>query len=431
VSDNAFYVRSSPDSTQGTDVGVGYYAGARTALPTGIALCDGANYSQALFPKSYAALGDRFSRSTNVHVNGKPWKSSPTASGTITSWTTGTSLPGVLKDSQAVVTKNRVYLLGGSNDSSYLATVYTAPINSDGTLGTWTTGTSLPGNLKQSQAVMTKDRVHLMGGDNGSSVSTVYTAPVNSDGTLGTWTTGTSLPAAKHTASAVVTKDRVYLMGGDNGSGLVSNVYTAPVNSDGTLGSWSTTTSLPGGLRFSQAVVNGNWVYLLGGGTPNAVSTVYRARVYDDGSLGAWSTDTSLPGVLRMSQAVVVKNYVYLLGGSITSTSVSTVYMAQINADGSIGAWTTGTSLPGNLEVSQAIITKDHVYTLGGWNGSNTVSTVYVGAASGAGLNDYLTGTTLSCYLPATGGSEFAVPRLPLINDSGIVHLLYPYVSLK
>jgi hypothetical protein len=72
-----------------------------------------------------------------------------------------------------------VYLLGGYNGSGWVSTVYTAPINSDGSLGTWTTGTSLPGVLGYSQAIVTKNRVYLLGGYNGSAyVSTVYTAPI-------------------------------------------------------------------------------------------------------------------------------------------------------------------------------------------------------------------------------------------------------------
>ena len=96
----------------------------------------------------------------------------------ITEWTTGTSLPGILAESQAIVTKNRVYLLGGYDDNSYVNTVYTALINEDGSLGAWTTGTSLPGNLGDSQAIVTKNRVYLLGGyDDNSYVNTVYTAP--------------------------------------------------------------------------------------------------------------------------------------------------------------------------------------------------------------------------------------------------------------
>jgi len=50
--------------------------------------------------------------------------------------------------------------------------------------------------LAESQAIVTNSRVYLLGGYNGAAVATVYTAPINSDGTLGTWTTGTSLPSA-------------------------------------------------------------------------------------------------------------------------------------------------------------------------------------------------------------------------------------------
>ena len=68
----------------------------------------------------------------SIPGNGKPWKQqyaiNTEQSGDITSWTTGPSLPGVLGESQAIVTKNRVYLLGGVNGSNYVSTVYTAPI---------------------------------------------------------------------------------------------------------------------------------------------------------------------------------------------------------------------------------------------------------------------------------------------------------------
>jgi hypothetical protein len=129
----------------------------------------------------------------------------------------------------AVVTNSRVYLLGGAGDAwASIDTVYTAPINSDGTLGTWTTSTSLPGVLNNSSAVVTTSRVYLLGGSTSTSVSTVYTAQINLDGSLGPWTTGTSLPGVLHSSSAVVTNSRVYLLGGYNGSSSVSTVYTAP-----------------------------------------------------------------------------------------------------------------------------------------------------------------------------------------------------------
>jgi hypothetical protein len=229
--------------------------------------------------------------------------------------------------SQAVVTKSRVYLLGGWSTASI---VYTAPINSDGTLGAWSTGVSLPGNLCHSQAIVTKSRVYLLGGNDGNNnTSVVYTAQINSDGTLGTWTTGTSLPSAFAWSQAIVTKSRVYLLGGDG----TATVYTAPINSDGTLGSWSTGTSLPGTLARSQAIVTKSRVYLLGGYNGGDVSTVYTAPINSDGTLGSWSTGTSLPINLSSSQAIVIKSRVYLLGGQSGGNSISTVYTASF-ADG-------------------------------------------------------------------------------------------------
>ena len=44
-------------------------------------------------------------------------------------WTTGTSLPGTVGMSQAIVTSSKVYLLGGLINGSYSSAVYTAPIN--------------------------------------------------------------------------------------------------------------------------------------------------------------------------------------------------------------------------------------------------------------------------------------------------------------
>jgi len=99
----------------------------------------------------------------------------------------------VLYGSQVIVTNNRVYLLGGYSDVA-VSTVYTAPINGDGTLGTWTTGTSLPGVLYGSQVIVTNNRVYLLGGYIGVAVSTVYTAPI--EGGLNDYTGTTYIEAS-------------------------------------------------------------------------------------------------------------------------------------------------------------------------------------------------------------------------------------------
>ena len=396
----------------------------QATTPNGFLRCNGSLASKTAYPALYAIFGDNaVSPYSNTPGAGQPWRQqyefNTTQTGDIAGWTTGTSLPGTLGASQAVVTKNRVYLMSGHNGSAYVSTVYTAPINADGTLGAWTTGTALPGALGASQAIVTKNRVCLLGGWTGSAyVSTVYTAPINADGTLGAWTTGTSLPGALGASQAIVTKNRVYLLGGYNTPSYVATVYTAPINADGTLGAWTTGTSLPGVLGASQAVVTKNRVYLLGGNNGSSwVSTVYTAPINADGTLGAWTTGTSLPGVLGYSQAVVTQNRVYMLGGRDGSNVTATVYTAPINADGTLGAWSTGTSLPGALGSSQAVVTKNRVYLMGG----SGVSTVYTVAFSG-GLNDY--SDMYSSGYNSTDPNNFLLPNYTHLETSNLKYYI-------
>lgn len=180
---------------------------------------------------SHSVIADEVVSCTPIYQN-KYHKHNITKATTvsdITGWTTGTSLPTSLFSPQAIVTKNRVYLLGGYNGSDNIKTVYTAPINADGTLGTWTTGTSLPIAIGSAQAIVTKNRVYLLGGYSSSltTLATVYTAPINADGTLGAWTTGASLPGGLRSGQSIVTKNRVYLLGGYT-TVYSSIVYTAP-----------------------------------------------------------------------------------------------------------------------------------------------------------------------------------------------------------
>ena len=342
---------------------------------------------------------------------------------TLGDWGTSASLPATVVYSQAIVTKNRVYLLGGAIKNTPSATVYTTPINPDGTLGVWTTSDPLPGPVDASQAIVTQNRVYLLGGYTPSEPSsTVYTAPINPDGTLGDWTTATSLPAAVYHSQAIVTKTQVYLLGGYIDGGLSSAVYTAPINPDGTLGFWTTGTSLPGTLPHSQAIVTQNRAYLLGGIVNGGHSSaVYTAPINPDGTLGAWTTAASMPATVFDSQAIVAKNRVYLLGGKINYTASSTVYTAPINPDGTLGAWTTGASLPATVFGSQAIVTNNRVYLLGGRINGAYSSAVYMATleSSDMALNtDQVCGETAPHTSKITFETKFDLTTVQSIDEA-------------
>jgi hypothetical protein len=339
---------------------------------------------------------------TNYMVagSGKPWQQqyqiNETQSDDITGWVTETStLPTTLSNSVAIVTKNYAYLIGGMSGAgnAQVNTVYVAAINADGTLGTWSTTTNLPVILYLAVGIVVSNRIYIFGGssNSGSSAnSTVYTAIINSDGTLDSWSTSTALATAVYQSQVILTRNKVYLLGGKtDGSTHTSVIQSANIYPNGGIGTWSNQGNLPTTLSASQAVVTKNRVYMLGGNNGGTVvSTVYTAPINSDGTLGTWTSGASLPGNDAGYQVFVTKNTVYVLGGnSAPSTSSSTVYKAQINADGIIGTWSTGTSIPANLVASQLIATKNRVYLLGGYN-TTSLNTIY-SAPILEGLNDY------------------------------------------
>ena len=393
-------------------------------VPVGFVRCNGGYLSKSVYAGLYAVVGDKYTPSEVSPGAGKPWKNSyafdTNAETTMGAWTTGASLLSTVTDSQAIVTKNRVYLLGGFTDDAYSATVYTAPINPDGTLGTWTTSNSLPGTVAHSQAIVTKNRVYLLGGFTGNAFSaTVYTAPINPDGTLGAWTTGASLPDDVYHSQAIVTKTQVYLLGGNTYGVSSSTVYTAPINPDGTLGAWTTSNSLPETVANSQTFVTKNRVYLFGGYDGNGLysTTTYTAPINPDGTLGTWTTTTSLPVTVADSQAIVTKNRVYLLGGIIDDAYSATVHTAPINPDGTLGDWTISTSLPATVYRSQAIVTKNRVHLLGGYVNDTESSATYTAPIT-AGLNDY--SPFYDGSYPGVDPNNFRLPDLTGKDKPGV-----------
>lgn len=353
---------------------------------------------------------------TNFMVagSGKPWKQqyqiNTTQAADITGWVTDSSvLPTTLRFASVFVTKNRVHVLGGWNNTP-LSTTYSAPINTDGTLGSWVAGSALPDTILAAQTVVISNKVYLIGGTNNTVYySTVYVATINSDGTLGAWSAVNSLPGNLAQSQAIVTRNRIYLLGGHNGTTYQSVVYTASVYPDGSIGTWSAGTSLPIAVRYTQAVVTKNRVYLLGGYTDNinTVSTIYTAPINSDGTLGAWRTSGTLPVSLGNAQTYVTKTAVYLLGGSSNTTLFSTVYKATINVDGILGSFSAVTSIPSTLHCSSIIVTNNRIYLLGGAvdNTANSTSAIY-SAPILEGSNDYSSyyaDDTVNYMMPGSG----------------------------
>ena len=74
----------------------------------------------------------------------------------------------------------------------------------------------------------------------------------------------------------------------------------------------------------------------------------YYAQLNANGTTGAWQTDTnSLPQGFNSFTTVSANGYVYVMGGINGGSYLATVYYAQLNSNGTTGVWQTSTnSLP-------------------------------------------------------------------------------------
>lgn len=419
----------------GVDIGDVVYK-LTNITPEGFLKANGGAISKTTYADLYSVIGDKFASSSDKRPigSGRPWQQqyeiNLDQTSNITGWENVGNLPITLANSQAIVTKNRVYLLGGRN-SSHLSNTYFAPINEDGTLGSWTQGANLPVVISDSNLVVTKNRAYLLGGYNGNidAISTVLTAPINQDGTLGTWVIGTNLPVGIGGSQVIMTRNRVYLLGGHFGRSFTDIVLTAPINEDGTLGTWVSGTSLRENLAISQAVVTKNKVYLLGGNSSIGFSnSIHKATINADGTISNWTLHSivvglNIPTKLAASQVLVTKNRVYLLGGQTDTGRTANIYSATIDSEGVLGTWATSGAISTVTSRAQVIVTKNRVYLLGGYD-SVYLSTIQTATIQG-GVNDYspyYDGTIMSVDPEAT---TFKLPNITSKLTGATAYLKY------
>lgn len=146
-------------------------------------------------------------------------------------------------------------------------------------------------------------------------------ARINSDGTLGSWFTSTTpLPDFMYASGSVVYKNNIYLIGGVTlTTGVTNKVYRTVVNpSNGSISSFEEVTSLPHSFNSSnQAIIVGTKIFVVGGGDSfGPLNTVYFTDVNPNGTLQPWQLSShTLPKPIAGGAVAFLKGYLYILGG--------------------------------------------------------------------------------------------------------------------
>ena len=145
------------------------------------------------------------------------------------------------------------------------ARVFCSQVKSNGTIGAWNVTTPLPAMILDHAGVSANGFVYVLGGFHYTDASggtltitnAVYFSQINSNGSLGIWQTANSLPQLATFNSASVWNNRIYAIGGWNGQALISNVYSAIIQADGSLSAWVTQRPLPDAIYQHAGVANG------------------------------------------------------------------------------------------------------------------------------------------------------------------------------
>jgi hypothetical protein len=349
--------------------------------------------------------------------------------GTIGSWAPTLSFTNGRDSLGSVAYNGYLYVVGGTaTGTSGLNDVQYAPINSDGTVGTWNPTTSMPAAIYNQATVAYNGYLYVIGGNNGTSaVNSVRYAPINSDGTVGTWGITASFTTARYDHRAVAYNGYMYIVGGTaTGTSGLNDVQYAPINANGTLGTWTPTASFTTARYAHTSVAYNGYIYIMGGsGTSSTyLNDVQYAPLNSDGTVGTWTALTSFSGTRRSHTAVIYNGYLYVLGGYNGTAPLGDVQYAQVNANGTLGTWSATTSLSA-ARAGQAMATYNgYFYILGYKSGATYFNTVEYAKVNPAGVTGGFGSTTALLAETAKGKTYSTRFQHASVAYNGYVYVL-------
>lgn len=348
-----------------------------------------ANYPLSIDPSIYVQSAAQFMRGNNdsnidFDTSNDLIQKGALTGGRIPSWSATTALPAPRWGHGTVITGGYIYIIGGNDGTNDQATVYWAKIDpnnytivaadpGNGACSTWCTNTAynLPGTRSQAGTVTYNGYLYVVGGlgtntgCSGGLCGTIYYSKIGANGEPNTWmVNAVSLPNNDQYRSPAATayNNNIYLSGGlsNKSQNGVPDVNLAPINPDGSTGSWTATTSLPnstggngGDKRWGHAMMQYNgYMYIVGGLNVNgtAENKVWYIKINSDGTLASsWiATSNFITGRLSFGGnfAQIWGGYMYIAGGCSAvsgqncTSFLNDLQLASINADGSIGTWT-------------------------------------------------------------------------------------------
>lgn len=251
-----------------------------------------------------------------------------------------------------------------------------------GTIGSWNSESPFPRRVESHAAVSLGGYIYVLGGWGGPGIpyahNDVTFAKANSDGSLGSWESTTSFTTGRYLHAAAVDRDKrnIYIIGGwDTNGNKLDGVQYAPILTNGYIGAWNSTTPFPQNIYGHTALSYNGYLYVIAGG-PEPDTSIFFAKINSDGSLGTWQRNffTFTGDPRRYSSVVVYNGNFYITGGQSLwyNSALGDVQYAPArpspNFIGPLEQWKTTTPLPIKRYFHASLVANNYLYVLGGAN---------------------------------------------------------------
>ena len=325
--------------------------------------------------------------------------------GSISDFTTSSVTVSARWDLRAAVNNGYVYAIGGCSTGAPPAscTVMTGTVqtfqlynNYSGSPKSYSAATQFATDRYGASSAVVNGYIYIAGGcttttDCTTATNSVQYASIGSDGTIGTWSATTSaMPAARVWGQFETVGGSLYYVGGQTSGSTAGSalVYYATPNGSGNITSWiAATNGLPSGRTQHGATVWNNRIYVVGGidsGGSTSTNTVYVSPQLNSGGniTSAWSTSSTSFNVARSgATAIAYANNLYVLGGYDGTNYLNDVQFSQIDTStGDAGSWTYTTSLPTRLRQADGFAANGFMYLFGGRSASTTCTSNTIAA---------------------------------------------------
>lgn len=222
-------------------------------------------------------------------------------------WTPLENLPVGLSNMGFVRYENKFIIFGGSFQEGNSNSLWIYDIDNDD----WAEGAKIPKSLKDFQAAIVGEKIYLPGGiDETNQTQTellVYNPREDS------WEVGPELPAAISAYSLVSFEGKLFLFGGFDGQNYLDTIYSY----DPVLKEWNLFGNLTEPKAYSSAVALGSQIHIFGGKSEIGVfvnhDVYYPQRELSDEN--AWESAADLPEGRYGMNSIVLADMIYTVGG--------------------------------------------------------------------------------------------------------------------